>query len=108
VFTVSAMDAAGNSAVQTVTFRIVATIDSLIAAVNAFGGQQQMDDAMRRSLLSKLEDAKGALARGKSNVAINKLNDLIDQVNANTGQRITPFAAQLLVTDAQYVIATLQ
>jgi uncharacterized repeat protein (TIGR01451 family) len=108
VFTVSAMDAAGNPAVRTVTFRIVATIDSLIGAVNAFGGQQQMDDAMRRSLLAKLGDAKSALVRGNSKVAINKLNDLIDQINANTGQRITPSAGQLLVTDAQYVIATLQ
>jgi uncharacterized repeat protein (TIGR01451 family) len=108
VFTVSAMDAAGNPAVQTVTFRIVATIDSLIAAVNAFSGQQQMDDAMRRSLLAKLEDAKSALVRGNRKVAINKLNDLIDQIEANTGQRITPAAGLVLVTDARYVIATLQ
>ena len=108
VFTVSAMDAAGNPAVRTVTFRIVATIDSLIAAVNALAGQQQMDEALRRSLLAKLEDAKQALARGNSKVAINKLNDLIDQINANIGQRITPAAGQVLVTDARYVIATLQ
>jgi hypothetical protein len=108
VFTVSAMDAAGNPALRTVTFRIVATVDSLAAAVNALAAQQQMDDALRRSLLAKLDDAKQLLARGSSKAAINKLNDLIDQINANIGPRITPSAGQLLVTDARYVIATLQ
>ena len=73
VLTVSAIDAAGNPAAQTVTFRIVATVDSLIAAVNVFAGQQQMDDALRRSFLAKLEDAKQSLARSNSKVAINKL-----------------------------------
>ena len=63
------MDAVGNPAVRTVTFRIVATIDSLIAAANTFGGLQQMDDAMRRSLLATLDDAKQALARGNTKVA---------------------------------------
>ncbi|MGB2712621.1 MAG: HYR domain-containing protein, partial [Vicinamibacterales bacterium] len=108
VLTVSAMDSAGNPAVRTVTFRIVATIDSLIAAVNTFAGQQQIDEALRRSLLAKLDDAKQAVARGNSKVAINKLNDLIDQINANVGQRITQSAGQVLVADARYVIATLQ
>ena len=108
VVTVSAMDAVGNPTVRTVTFRIVATIDSLIAAVNTFGDQQQMDEALRRSLLAKLDDAKQAVARGNSKVAFNKLNDLIGQINTNTGQRITQSAGRVLVTDASYVIATLQ
>lgn len=109
VFTVSAMDAAGNPAVRTVTFRIVATIDSLITAVNLLAEQQQIDDSRTvRGLLGKLEDAKQALARGNQTAAINKLNDLIDQVTAQVGQHITPYAGQVLVTDARYVIATLQ
>jgi hypothetical protein len=109
VFTVSAMDVARNPAVRIVTFRVVATLDSLTAAVNLFAAQGQIDDSrMVRSLLSKLEDAKDAIARGSNKAAINKLNEFIDQVNAQVGQHITASAAQLLVTDARYVIATLQ
>jgi hypothetical protein len=109
VFTVSAMDAAGNPAGRTVTFRIIATIDSLIAAVNLLAEQRQIDDSrIVRSLLGKLDEAKQAVARGKITVAINKLNDLIYQVTAQVGQHITPTAGQVLVTDARYVIATLQ
>jgi len=108
VFTASAMDVAGNPAGRTVTFRIVGTIDSLIAAVNLFAQQGQIDDPRARSLLNKLDDAKQAIARGNNKTAINRLNDLIDQINSQVGQHITPGAGQLLVTDAQYVISTIQ
>ena len=109
VFMVSAMDRAGNPSVRTVTFRIVATIDSLIAAVNVLAQQGQIDDSrMVKSLLSKLEDAKQAVARGSNKAAINKLNEFIDQVNVQINQHITSSAGYLLVTDAQYVIATLR
>jgi hypothetical protein len=109
VFTVSAMDRAANPAVRIVTFRVVATIDSLIAAVNEFAQQGQIDDSrMIKSLLSKLDEAKQAVARDKKSVAINKLNDLIAQINSQIGQHITSGAAQVLITDARYVIGTLQ
>jgi hypothetical protein len=52
---------AGNSRSQNVTFTVVATIDSLIASVNMFAGQQKIDDSNTvKSLLAKLNDAKQA------------------------------------------------
>ena len=60
-----------------------------------------------RSLLSKLEDAKHALARGNLTGARGKLTDFKNQVSAQSGQAIAPAAAQLLVADADYVIGTL-
>jgi len=39
---------------------------------------------------------------------MSKLQDFIDQVKAQSGRHITPDAAQILVTDAQYVIGTLR
>jgi hypothetical protein len=55
-----------------------------------------------------LNDAKQAVQRGNKAVAINKLQDFIAQLRAQSGQHITPDAAQTLVADAQYVLGTLQ
>jgi len=108
-FVLSAGDAAGNSRSQNVAFTVVATIDSLIATVNVLAGQGKIDDPkIVKSLLDRLNDARVAAQGGKKAVAISKLQDFIDQVNAQRGRHITVDAAQILVTDAQYVIGTLR
>jgi uncharacterized repeat protein (TIGR01451 family) len=108
-FTASARDAAGNSVSTAVTFQIVASIDSLIAAVNVYAAQGAISDAnTAQSLLAKLNEAKQAAQRGNKSSATGKLQDFIDQVRARTGSRIAPGAAQILIGDAQYVIASLK
>ena len=108
-FAVSATDVAGNSRSQTVTFGVIATVDSLIASVNVFAGQKKIDDpAVVKRLLAILNDAKQAVQRGNRAAAIVKLQDFIVQVNAQSGRHITPDAAQILVADAQYVMRTLR
>ena len=107
-FSVSASDRAGNTSTTTVAFTVVATIDTLIGAVNTFISGGQIDVSAGRSLLSKLEDAKHALARGNLTGARGKLTDFKNQVSAQSGQAIAPAAAQLLVADADYVIGTLR
>jgi uncharacterized repeat protein (TIGR01451 family) len=108
-FVLSAGDAAGNSRSQNVAFTVIATIDSLIATVNVFAGQGKIDDSKTvKSLLDKLNDARLAAQGGKKATAISKLQDFINQVNAQRGRHITADAAQILVTDAQYVIGTLR
>ena len=108
-FVLTAADVAGNSRSLTVTFTVVATIDSLISSVNVFAGQNKIDDSNTiKSLLAKLNDAKQAAQRGSNTAAINKLQEFIDLVRAQSGQHITVDAAQILVADAQYVIGTLR
>jgi len=108
-FVLSATDVAGNFRSQTVTLTVIATIDSLIASVNVFAGQQKVDDSnVVKSLLAKLNDAKQAAQRGNKVAARNKLQEFIDLVRAQSGRHIMPDAAQILVADAQYVIGTLQ
>ena len=104
---VSTSDLAGNTSLTTVTFRIVATIDTLIGAVNTFIAAGQIDASGGRSLLSKLEDAKQLLSRGNLAAARNKLADFKTQVSAQSGRSISPSAAQLLIADADYVLGTL-
>jgi len=108
-FVLTAADVAGNSRSLTVTFTVVATIDSLISSVNVLARQKKIDDSNTvKSLLAKLNDAKQAAQRGNKTAAINKLQEFIDLVRAQSGQHITVDAAQILVADAQYVIGTLR
>ena len=104
---VSASDRAGNAAVQTVPFRVTATIDSLMAAVTAFTTQGQIDARVARSLLSKLSDAKQALDGGKPSAARSKLLDFSEDVSAKSGRSIAADAARVLLVDVDYVLSAL-
>jgi cytochrome c len=104
---VSAADQAGNTSLTTVTFRIVATIDTLIGAVNTFIAAGQIDASGGRSLLSNLQDAKQLLSRGNLAAARSKLTDFKSQVSGKSGRSISPSAAQLLIADADYVLGAL-
>ena len=105
---VSASDRAGNTSSTGIGFTVVATIDTLIGAVNSFVSAGQIDASVGRNLLVKLQDAKQALSRSSVNAARGKLSDFKSQVSAKSGQGITPSAAQLLIADADYVLGTLR
>jgi hypothetical protein len=100
-FRVTASDNAGNATTQDVVFRVTASIDSLIAA------QGEIAPNVSRPLIAKLQDAKQALAAGDVSGARSELAGFKAQVSARTGNGITPACAQVLVTDADYVLATL-
>lgn len=104
---VTAVDAAGNQGSQSASFQVIATVDSLIAAVNVFGDRGLIDPSARKSLLSKLNNAKAALDRGNTSAAAGNLREFIDQCGAQSGKGIAPAVAALLIGDAQYVLGTL-
>ena len=101
---VTASDAAGNTATQSVSFTVVATLDSLIATVTLFTADGRVDAHTARSLLAKLNEAKQAQDRGNLIAARNKLREFIDAVTAHSGRAIEAGAARLLVADATYVL----
>jgi hypothetical protein len=102
---VSSTDLAGNTAAQSATFRVKATIDSLIAAVNTFAGQGQIGSQTAHSLVSKLADAKQALDRGNLTAARNKLVEFRAQVSSQIGKAIAQAAASVLLTDTDDVMS---
>jgi len=102
---VTASDRAGNTATKTVSFRVIATVDSLIAAVNTFAAQGAIASNTATGLIAKLEDAKRALSRGNVTAARGKLNQFSDQVSAQQGKSIAAPAAQVLLDDAAFVLA---
>ena len=104
---VSASDQAGNTSLTTVTFRIVATIDTLIGAVNTFSRGRP---DRRIAWTEPLVEARGcetAAVAGNLTAARSKLTDFKSQVSAQSGRSISPSAAQLLIADADYVLGTL-
>lgn len=105
--TVSAMDQAGNVAAQTVAFGVKATIDSVIATVNTFASQGQIDQRVAHSLQAKLAGAKQAMDRGNLSEARGKLSDFARAVSAQSGKGMTVDAARVLLADNQYVLDTI-
>jgi hypothetical protein len=104
VLSVRAEDTAGNASEQSVTFTVVATIDSLQASVQILLDAGEIDNpGIARSLLAKLDAAEAAAARGNLNAADNQLNAFIREVEAQRDKSISDIAAVLLLTDAAYV-----
>jgi 2',3'-cyclic-nucleotide 2'-phosphodiesterase (5'-nucleotidase family) len=105
-FTVNAWDKAGNQSTQLVKFNVIATIQSLKDSVNRFYSEGKIKDAaVYQGLMDKLKTAQMYLDAGNVKAAKNTLTAFINQVNAQTGKKITKDAATLLITDAQDVIA---
>jgi CSLREA domain-containing protein len=107
-FTVSGSDVAGNATSEAVTFELIATLQSLVGAVNRFVEQGAIvGSKVSRGLLAKLQQAQDSLDRNKPHVARNKLQNFIDQVEGQAGNHVSADAARILVTDAEYVLSTL-
>jgi hypothetical protein len=89
-----------------VSFRVVATIDSLITSVSIYALQGKIGDSNKKTLLSKLNDANAALSRGNISAASGKLRDFIDYCDAQSGRGISADAGAVLGADAEYVLGT--
>jgi len=115
--TVTAVDNAGNTATKSVTFTVIATIDSLISLVQKFFENEASGSSLKEtslenhytsevenSLLDKLFSAKAQIEKGRKKPAINILNAFINQVKAQAGKALSAEEATILITDARYVI----
>jgi len=102
--TVTALDNLGHTATVSVTFSVVADVDSLIDLVERFYEDGQIDDTeVRDGLLDKLYAAKELIEAGKTRPARYLLLAFIRQVEAQRGHHITE-EANILLTDVEYAI----
>ena len=107
--TVTAVDNAGNSDTKTVTFNVIATIDSLIALVEKFHDLGYINDGdFKNGLLAKLYAAKAKIETGQAReaknylkTARNILNAFINQVKAD--DHVAAEAVSILISDVEYV-----
>jgi 2',3'-cyclic-nucleotide 2'-phosphodiesterase (5'-nucleotidase family) len=107
--TVVAADFYGNTSTKSVTFSVTATVQSLMTSVNRFYTERKIDNkGIRISLLSELNVAQFFLNRGQVKVANVLLGAFIFEVKAQKGKHIQAAAADLLITDANYIINALK
>jgi hypothetical protein len=106
--TVVAEDTAGNVSQESVTFNVIVTFDSLKAAVEELLADGEITKPqVARSLLAKIDAAEAAAARGNFNAARDALQAFINNVDAQRGKAISPAAADLLITDANWMRTSL-
>lgn len=101
--TVIAQDMAGWTTQQQIEIEVIATLDSLHALVLRLVELGEINEHTDTSLLAHIDGAADSYQRGQINVAINKLEALIHEVDGQTSQHISDRANQLLIGDAKYV-----
>jgi 2',3'-cyclic-nucleotide 2'-phosphodiesterase (5'-nucleotidase family) len=103
VFSVTATDNAYNSSTQAVSFSIETSIASMkIVVTNLYNSKLIKTADVYKGLMDKLN----AAAKAKDKVTRNNnLTAFINLVNAQSGKAITTDAANLLIADAQWLIA---
>ena len=104
--TVHAMDKAYNESSKSVTFTVTANIQSLKASITRLYQEGKIGDAsVYQGLMDKLMAAEKSK---KVDTTINILTAFMNLVQAQSDKHISLDAANLLLTDAQYVIAHLK
>jgi hypothetical protein len=105
-FSVTATDNVSNTGVSSVTFTIIVTPESIKADVTQFLNSGAIKNAGNaNSLLAKLNAAAKARAKGNCATAANIYQAFINELNAQSGKGVDATAAQIMIADAQYLIA---
>ena len=102
-FTVAAVDWAGNVASPSVTFSIVVTAQSIMDDVNYYlstGDISVNNEA--NSLLKKLQAGAAYRAAGDCKDANEVYQSFISELISQTGKKVSPTAAAIMIGDAQY------
>ncbi len=106
---VHAMDKAYNESSATVTFNVYASVQSLKDTMYRLYNEGNFSKApIYKNLYNKLDLAQADLLKKQNKLAINHLTAFINEVKAQSGKSIKADAANLLITDAQWVIASLK
>jgi hypothetical protein len=102
-FTINASDKVGNAAMASVTFTIVATPMGMLKEIAAFQASGDITGDPS-SFLDKLNNAAASRSGGNCTAAGNQYGAFINEVQAQTGKKISAKAAAILIADAQYLI----
>jgi len=83
------------------------TVDELIAMVNDFVASGEITGQAENGLLAKLDTIKQKVMNGQLNPAANEMGAFINEVQAQSGKKITTAASTALIAKAQTVAAEL-
>jgi pimeloyl-ACP methyl ester carboxylesterase len=102
-FPISATDRAGWELSGTASFTLVATIESLLGAVQHLCASDDIDNrGICTALTHKLNHARQRRDAADIQAAARALHAFINQVEAQAGQHISDRGARILISDAQY------
>ena len=102
LFTLTAVDYAGNTSTKSVTFKVVISIHSLKWSVYRYYAEGEIDShSLYHSLMSKLEYAEHSHRQSQ---VIYALNSFIERVQQQSGKHISVEAADQLIEDAQWLL----
>jgi hypothetical protein len=104
-FTVTAADNVGGTNSASVTFSIIVTAASIEGDVTQFLAAGAIkDNGLANTLLTTLEAAAAARARGQCSTAANIYQSFINILQAQSGKGVDATAAAIMIADAQYLI----
>ncbi len=103
-FVVTATDNVNLSATKSIIFTIIVTAQSIKNDVSQFVAAKKITQDEGGSLQSKLDSAAKARAKGNCANAKTIYLSFISEVQAQSGKKIDPAAANILIADAQYLI----
>jgi hypothetical protein len=103
--TAEAEDAAGNRGSVEHSYSVVATFDSLSALAGTFAAETGAPgwEGIVASLQEKLAEAKALADEGKGQEAINLLKAFMNEVNAQSGKKLSSEQASVLAHWAQWL-----
>lgn len=104
-FAVTAKDNVLNTSTQSVVFTIIVTPESIEGDVNQFVANGKIKPSLANGLLAILTQAAAARARGDCSRADSLYSAFIKEVESQSGKGIDPTAAQIMIGDANYLIA---
>jgi hypothetical protein len=105
-FSVTATDNVNNSATATVTFTVVVTANSIKDDVTQFLQDGSIkNNGLANSLLAKLNAAQKNREKGNCTASANQYQAFINELEAQSGKGIDADAAQIMIGDAQFLIA---
>jgi hypothetical protein len=104
-FNVNAADNVDNADTATVTFSIIVTAQSIIAEVKYFRSIGAITQDEATSLIQKLNAAAAYRSKHDCKDANAVYHNFINELRAQIGKKVTAQAANILITDAQYLIA---
>jgi hypothetical protein len=106
IFRIAATDHVGNSGSSSVSFSVVVTPESIKGDVAQFLAAGKIkNQGQAQALLSKLDAAGRAFSAGDCKAANNIYQAFINHLNAQSGKGVDAAAAQIMIGDAQYLMA---
>jgi len=104
-FAINAKDKVANVSSASVTFTVVVSAESIKEDIAILRGSGAIaSDGLATSLLSKLDAAGSASAKGNCNVSVLQYQSFIKQLQALSGKGVTQAAAAIMTEDARYLI----